>query len=193
MSSLDFTGFSNRKPLSKILSIPEDVQSVYSLGQHVWAGNSDAARKDAKKNGQVRLETLDEFLVDPVRNYLNRIFERLSDNEGQGWWLQAEFGVGKSHLLAVTSILALGGPPAWDRIKQREDEEKLMVARLKVSKARNSLPWVSMLRLPISSRNSVPLSAASKSPCFVAIAPLNRNGISSPTLVMTGNRALRRA
>ena len=124
MSSLDFTGFSNRKPLSKVLNTPEEVQSVYSLGQHVWAGKSDEARREAKKKGQVRLETLDEFLVDPVRNYLNRIFERLADGEGQGWWLQAEFGVGKSHLLAVTSILALGGPPAWDRIKQREDEEK---------------------------------------------------------------------
>jgi hypothetical protein len=124
MTPLDFTGFSNRKPLSKILSIPAEVQSVYSLGQHVWAGTGAEARNEAKKKGQVRLETLDEFLVDPVRGYLNRIFERIADNEGQGWWLQAEFGVGKSHLLAVTSILALGGTEAWDRIKQREDEEK---------------------------------------------------------------------
>jgi len=64
MSSLDFTG----SPTVSRFEDPQhtgDVQSVYSLGQHVWAGNSDAARKDAKKNGQVRLETLDEFLVDP--------------------------------------------------------------------------------------------------------------------------------
>jgi len=124
MTSLDFSGFANRKPLSAILEIPPKVQSVYSLTQHVWAGDSADERLESKKKSRVRLETLDEFLIDPVRNLLNRFFERVADNEGQGWWLQAEFGVGKSHVQAVTSILAVGGPPAWERIKQREDAEK---------------------------------------------------------------------
>ena len=76
------------------------------------------------RRGKVRLETLDEFLIDPVRSYLNSILSKIADNEGQGFWLQAEFGVGKSHLLASTAILALGGPDAWNRAKEREDEEK---------------------------------------------------------------------
>lgn len=124
MSQLDFTGFSDRKPLSDILEIPKKVQSVYSLTQHVWAGESDDERRDARKKGKVRLETLDEFLIDPVRSYLNSILSKIADNEGQGFWLQAEFGVGKSHLLASTAILALGGPDAWNRAKEREDQEK---------------------------------------------------------------------
>ena len=124
MSELDFSGFMNRPPLGKILDIPKKVQSVYSLTQHAWAGDSDDERRDAKKRNRVRLETLDELLIDPVRNYLDRIFEPIAEGRGQGFWVQAEFGVGKSHLLAATSVLVVGGPPAWDRAKQREDAEK---------------------------------------------------------------------
>lgn len=124
MSQLDFSGFANRPPLSKILKIPPKVQSVYSLTQHVWDGESDDARRESKKKNKVRLETLDELYIDPVRSYLNRIFETVADGKGQGFWVQAEFGVGKSHLMAATAVLAVGGPAAWDRAKQREDEEK---------------------------------------------------------------------
>ncbi len=124
MRDLDFSGFANRPPLAKILKIPPKVQSVYSLTQHVWHGESDDARRDSKKKNKVRLETLDELYIDPVRSYLNRIFETVAEGRGQGFWVQAEFGVGKSHLLAATAVLAVGGPAAWDRAKQREDEEK---------------------------------------------------------------------
>jgi hypothetical protein len=72
----------------------------------------------------VRLETLDELYIDPVRSYLNRIFETIADGKGQGFWVQAEFGVGKSHLLAATAVLAVGGLAAWEKAKQREDKEK---------------------------------------------------------------------
>lgn len=120
----DLPLFDDRKPLGEILEIPKRVQSVYSLTQHIWAGENEEQRRESKQKNRVRLETLGEFLVDPVRGYLNRIFERVAGNEGQGWWLQAEFGVGKSHLLAATSILAIGGEAAWEHIKKREDEEK---------------------------------------------------------------------
>jgi len=121
--TLDFTGFAQRKPLSAILEIPQRVQSVYSLTQHVWAGASEDERLESKKNNRARLETLDEFLIGPVRRYLHLILEKVADGAGQGYWLQAEFGVGKSHLLAVAAILAVGGPAAWERLKHREDEE----------------------------------------------------------------------
>lgn len=124
MSRLDFSGFANRKALKDIVKVPERVQSVYSLTQHVWAGERDAERTESKKQNRVRLETLDEFYIDPVRAYLNRILEKIAEGEGQGFWVQAEFGVGKSHLLAATSVLAFGGPAAWERVRQREDQEK---------------------------------------------------------------------
>ncbi|MGD0129612.1 MAG: hypothetical protein ABSF46_30180 [Terriglobia bacterium] len=124
MSELDFSGFSQRKVLGEILDIPPRVESVYSLTQHVWAGNSDSERRESKRQNRVRLDTLEEFFVDPVRSYLHRILEAVGEGKGQGFWLQAEFGVGKSHLLAATSILAVGLKPAWDKLKEREDAEK---------------------------------------------------------------------
>jgi hypothetical protein len=123
MSQMSLTAFANRKPLKDIVKVPARVQSVYSLTQHVWAGESDAERAESKKKNRVRLETLDEFFIDPGRAYLNRIFETVADGEGQGFWVQAEFGVGKSHLIAATAVLAVGGPAAWDRVRDREREE----------------------------------------------------------------------
>src|SRR3989304_4663951 len=108
MSQMSLSAFANRKPLRDIVKVPDRVQSVYSLSQHVWAGESDAERQESKKKNRVRLETLDEFFIDPVRSYLSRIFEKLGDGEGQGFWVQAEFGVGKSHLLAASAVLAVG-------------------------------------------------------------------------------------
>ncbi|QRN94036.1 hypothetical protein JRI60_33460 [Archangium violaceum] len=123
MSQMKLNSFASRPPLKDIVKVPERVQSVYSLTQHVWAGESDAERTESRKNNKVRLETLDEFFLDPVRAYLNRILEKVAEGEGQGFWVQAEFGVGKSHLMAATAVLAIGGSPAWDRVKQREKEE----------------------------------------------------------------------
>jgi len=87
MNQLQVTAFANRKPLSAILIVPERVESVYSLTQHVWAGASDDERQQSKKENKVRLETLDEFFIDPVRSYLNRIFEQIALGEGQGFWV----------------------------------------------------------------------------------------------------------
>lgn len=123
MSQLKLNAYTNRKPLKDLLKVPAKVQSVYSLTQHLWEGESDGERQNSKKANKVRLETLDEFFLDPVRSYLSRIFQSIAVNEGQGFWVQAEFGVGKSHLMAATAVMALGGAAAWDRVKQREDAE----------------------------------------------------------------------
>jgi hypothetical protein len=123
MSKLPLSAFEHRKPLGEILSIPPKVISVYSLVQHVWAGTGDEERRKSKKTNKVRLETLDEFFIDPVRSYLHRILQAVAENQGQGFWIQAEFGVGKSHLLASSAIIAIGGKDAWDKVKEREDEE----------------------------------------------------------------------
>ena len=123
MSQLKLDAYANRKPLKDLLKVPERVQSVYSLTQHIWTGESDDERQKSKKGNKVRLETLGEFFLDPVRSYLSRIFQSIAANEGQGFWVQAEFGVGKSHLLAATAVMAVGGVAAWEKVKQREDAE----------------------------------------------------------------------
>lgn len=44
--------------------------------------------------------------------------------------MQAEFGVGKSHLLAATAVMAVGGVAAWEKVKQREDAEGISAAEV---------------------------------------------------------------
>ena len=100
-----------RKSLDQITDIPDEIISVYVVENHIWADNgSDEAR--AARTAEMR--TVDEFLIDPVRSFLNDVFRQLAapyvperkDNPiGQGYWIQAEFGSGKSHLLCLLAAL----------------------------------------------------------------------------------------
>lgn len=118
--------FAVRQSLDKICKIPDKIISVYSLEQHVWAdSNSDKARKERRPE----LQTIREFQIDPVRPFLNDILKNMAapykpeNNEnqiGQGYWIQAEFGSGKSHLLSFLSAIALGNKEAWDIIREKE-------------------------------------------------------------------------
>lgn len=114
--------FEVRKPISDIISVPPKVTSVYSLVQHVWDGDNEDEHRQSKKTSRLRLETLQEFYIEPVRSYLDRFLEMIAVGEGQGFWLQAEFGVGKSHMLAVEAILAMGGTEVWELVRTKEDE-----------------------------------------------------------------------
>jgi len=44
MSQLKLDAYANRKPLKALLKVPERVQSVCSLTQHIWTGESDDER-----------------------------------------------------------------------------------------------------------------------------------------------------
>src|SRR5512141_1044363 len=118
--------FVARKSLDEICSVPDKIISVYSLEKHVWAdSNSDAARKTRRPE----LQTIDEFQIDPVRPFLNDILrnmaapyrpERRENPVGQGYWIQAEFDSGKSHLLCFLAALTLGSKDAWAVIQEKE-------------------------------------------------------------------------
>lgn len=118
--------FTARKNLGEICTVPDKIISVYSLEKHVWAeSNSDAARKARKPE----LKTIHEFQINPVRPFLTDIFrnvaapyapERREDPIGQGYWIQAEFGSGKSHVLSFVAALALGSKEAWDIVAEKE-------------------------------------------------------------------------
>jgi hypothetical protein len=120
--------FTQRKSLDEICSTPEKIISVYSLEKHVWAdSNAEKSRKERK----AELQTIDEIQLDPVRPFLTDILRNMAapydrakkENPiGQGYWIQAEFGSGKSHLLCCLSALALGSKATWDLIKKKEDK-----------------------------------------------------------------------
>ena len=119
--------FSSRKSLDVICAVPDKIISVYSLEKHVWAeSNSEAARKARRPE----LQTVEEFQIDPVRPFLTDILrnmaapyksERRDNPIGQGYWIQAEFGSGKSHLLCLLAALALGRKDAWEIIRKKDE------------------------------------------------------------------------
>jgi hypothetical protein len=119
--------FESRKSLDEICTVPDKIISVYSLEKHVWA---DSNSEEARKARQPELQTIEEFQIDPVRPFLTDILrnmaapyhpERKDNPVGQGYWIQAEFGSGKSHLLCFVAALALGRKEAWEIVRRKED------------------------------------------------------------------------
>ena len=119
--------FTTRKSLAEICAVPDKIISVYSLEKHVWAGSNSEASRTAR---EPELKTIEEFQIDPVRPFLTDVLrnmaapwkrERKDNPVGQGYWIQAEFGSGKSHLLCCLAALALGRKEAWDIVKKKED------------------------------------------------------------------------
>ena len=120
--------FTTRKSLDQICTVPDKIISVYSLEKHVWA---DSNSLESRRLRKPELQTIDEFQIDPVRPFLNDILRNLAapyspdhrDNPiGQGYWIQAEFGSGKSHLLCFLSALVLGRSDAWEAVKLKEQK-----------------------------------------------------------------------
>ncbi len=119
-----------RAPLGDIISYPEKINSVYVVEHDIWGGRDRAEeQREAKKKRQGNRTTIEEYLIDPVRSLLNDVFRKLSapynpdkkdDPVGQGYWIQAEFGSGKSHLLSFMGALALGEKSLWDIVAEKE-------------------------------------------------------------------------
>ena len=117
-----------RAPLGQICSVPERIISVYSLEKHIWHDNNSLSSIKGRKP---ELKTIAEFEIDPVRHFLNDILrnmaapyiaENKSNPIGQGYWVQAEFGSGKSHLMCFLGALALGSEDAWEAIRLKEEK-----------------------------------------------------------------------
>jgi hypothetical protein len=117
-----------RKPLDQICTVPKEIIDVYVVENHIWAGGGSP---EAKKTRKPEHKTIREFLIDPVRPLLNDVLKQLAapynpadktSPIGQGWWVQAEFGSGKSHLLSFLGALALGEKDTWEIVRQKEEK-----------------------------------------------------------------------
>lgn len=116
----------NRKSLDQICRVPDEIISVYSLDSHVWDDNHSA---DAKRRRRPELKTISEFQLDPVRPFFMDILRNMAapynpgnkaNPIGQGYWIQAEFGSGKSHVMCCLAALALGDEAAWRIVEEKE-------------------------------------------------------------------------
>ncbi len=118
-----------RKSLDEICKVPDKIISVYSLEQHIWADTGESSNKTSRAQRLPALQTIEEFQINPVRPFLNDILrllaapyrsERRDEPIGQGYWIQAEFGSGKSHLLCFLAALTLGDEGAWELVHHKE-------------------------------------------------------------------------
>jgi hypothetical protein len=115
-----------RRSLDQITQVPDSIISVYVVENHIWAeGGAEQARRERRPEAR----TVAEFLIDPVRSFLNDIMRQMAapyaperkDNPiGQGYWIQAEFGSGKSHLLSFIGALALANADVWAIVRDKE-------------------------------------------------------------------------
>ena len=118
-----------RQTLDQLCAVPEDIIDVYVVERHIWQSGTVDEEAESKKKRRPEPRTVKDFLIDPVRPLLNDIFRQLAapydpssktNPVGQGWWIQAEFGSGKSHLLSFIGALALGDKHVWDMINNVE-------------------------------------------------------------------------
>jgi chromosomal replication initiation ATPase DnaA len=63
--------------------------------------------------------TLDSYLVTPsLRAALREILDKAVHAKGQGYWVKAEYGAGKTHYLAaLTTLLTQRDPAVWAALK----------------------------------------------------------------------------
>jgi hypothetical protein len=115
-----------RRSLDQLCSVPDEIIDVYVVERHIWA---DGGSPEAKKKRRAEIKTVRDFLINPVRALLEEVLRQLAapydpanraSAIGQGWWIQAEFGSDKSHLLSFLGALALGDPAAWEQVRALE-------------------------------------------------------------------------
>ena len=53
--------------------------------------------------------------TDSIRRHFEEILEHVARGEGQGFWIQAEYGAGKTHFLATLACLLSGDDALWER------------------------------------------------------------------------------
>lgn len=122
-----------RQTLDQLCDVPDDIIDVYVVERHIWQGGTVEGEAESKRKRRAEPRTVKDFLIDPVRSLLNDVLRQLAapydpsskvNPIGQGWWIQAEFGSGKSHLLSFIGALALGDKRVWDTVNELETKAK---------------------------------------------------------------------
>ncbi len=127
------SGLFKRQTLDQLCDVPDEIIDVYVVERHIWQGGSVDDEAESKRLRHAEPRTVRDFLIDPVRSLLNDVLRQLAtpynptdktNPIGQGWWVQAEFGSGKSHLLSFLGALALGDKKVWDIVLDLETRNK---------------------------------------------------------------------
>ncbi|MEA1964415.1 MAG: hypothetical protein U9O41_04710 [Candidatus Aerophobetes bacterium] len=67
-------------------------------------------------------KTVNTYRFTPnIRGWIEEILEKVSTGRGGGYWVQAEYGAGKTHFLAVLTCLLMDtSKELWDKVKDEE-------------------------------------------------------------------------
>ncbi|OWK45511.1 hypothetical protein [Fimbriiglobus ruber] len=123
----------HRQTLDQLCDVPDDIIDVYVVERHIWQGGTVDSEAESKRKRRAEPRTVRDFLIDPVRSLLNDVLRQLAapydpsskaNPIGQGWWIQAEFGSGKSHLLSFIGAVALGDKKVWETVNELETKAK---------------------------------------------------------------------
>jgi len=88
-------------PLSTLLQLKPRPETTLSLETAIAAG----------------AVTVREYRFTPsIRGHFHEVLQLAASDRGQGYWVQAEYGAGKTHLLATLAVLLAGGEEAWDGV-----------------------------------------------------------------------------
>lgn len=93
--------------------------------------------------------------TDSIRRQFEEILEHVARGEGQGFWIQAEYGAGKTHFLATLACLLAGDESIWEHVR---DES--------IRSYRRRLRTVRLFPVVISLRGETETGAVNERPLF---------------------------
>jgi hypothetical protein len=108
------------RPLSKIISLKPEPETTPTLAKLIRCENAQ--------------KTVGEYRVTPsLRGHLKRVFDCVVNTKGQGFWVQAEYGAGKTHFLgALIDLLVWKDENPWDVLGDAEVRDEYAGAISKV-------------------------------------------------------------
>src|SRR5712691_10658638 len=108
------------RELDRIIAVKPEPQTTPSLAQAI-------TRTKAR-------ETVDDYHFTPsLRAHFQRVFDCIVHRKGQGFWVQAEYGAGKTHFLGtLIDLLIWGDAAVWDAVRDVEIKNDYAVALAKV-------------------------------------------------------------
>jgi len=108
------------RALDKIIAVKPEPQTTPSLAQAITRTKA--------------CETVRDYHFTPsLREHFQRVFECIVHQKGQGFWVQAEYGAGKTHFLGtLIDLLIWGDANVWDAVRDAEIKNDYAAALAKV-------------------------------------------------------------
>src|SRR5215831_7194463 len=108
------------RALDKIITVKPEPQTTPSLAQAITRAKA--------------CETVGDYHFTPsLRAHFQRVFDCIVHRKGQGFWVQAEYGAGKTHFLGtLIDLLIWDDAAVWDAVRDAEIKNDYAAALAKV-------------------------------------------------------------